>query len=675
MQNMIKRKPVANGNPSVDTKQESQAKTPIATSPTYRIPRKPLSPVAVVPKAFIWPTIVETTNGNLGLAERSETTSTTSSAKIENVDGSDHKAFLAKAQNSSIEHETYFRQVYTRESVVSGDTRPPIFDTTAIGAEVPTDVENATIVSQPQHRNSSISQSKSRLDFENSEITLHSSTIETSAKGDSWEDGKSDVYEEFTYRFEGESRALTLISTETLLEKIDIQQKMILDTGFACGNITRSSVGPISKMVNRWFTSQNLSGWPFHFPADLPFESTAELDNLLLELKSNEIDEILADPIKSLLQRKYWNMLWKISIVSRCVCNQLFSTGTIEDLYLSYTRMPVNDTIPDRPVVSKLLISALSREFDDAISKNLLNKGYILLKAGLVWNGAQSVLKHLYHYQLSYFSIDECHQFRNAVLLGFWKQFLENIASGSPRLEPLPFDSIIELFCVLQGFERPHEPPRYFPNSHPDLQYLVTTNFSTPIELEKYKLVRKEDEYLLQEYLISRQRAIRNKEWDVAITIIDQMLSSIYPGVEEAKRWLAVKAYLLAIIQDWNGSISIQQLLQQEPLNTNDRLRLELYFTNSMTALVHQRNSQAARSFCAAAIQLPDFIVSENERVCDRKNADILYGILDPNANWVVENKEDHIRCLQKALSAWGQGGHLFEPGAPFHFIMSTPIQ
>ncbi|KAF3135713.1 hypothetical protein TWF569_009648 [Orbilia oligospora] len=669
MQNMIKRKPVANGNPSVDTKQESQAKTPIATSPTYRIPRKPLSPVAVVPKAFIWPTIVETTNGNLGLAERSETTFST---KIENVDGSDHKAFLAKTQNISIEHETHFRQVYTRESVVSGDTRPHIFDTTAIGAEVPTGVENATIVSQAQHRNSSISQS--RLGFENSETILHSSTIETSVKGESLEDGKPDVYEEFTYHFEGESRALTLISTETLLEKIEIQQKMILDTGFACGHITRSSVGPISKMVNRWFTSQNLSGWPFHLPADLPFESMAELDNLLLELKSNEIDETRADPIKSHLQRRYWNILWKISIVTRCVCNQLFSTGTIEDLYLSYTRMPVDDTIPDRPVVSEL-ISALSREFDDAIPKNWLNKGYILLKAGLVWNGAQSVLKYLYQYELGRFSIDECHRFRNAVLLGFWKQFLENIASGNPRLEPLPFNSILELFCLLQAFERPHEPPKYFPNSHPDLQYLVTTNFSTPIELEKYKPVRKEDGYLLQEYLISRQRAIRNKEWDVAITIIDQMLSSIYPGVEEAKRWLAVKAYLLAITQDWNGSIFIQQLLQQEPLNTNDRLRLELYFTNAMTALVHQRNSQAARSFCAAAIQLPDFIVSENERVCDRRNADILYGILDPNANWVVENKEDHIKCLQKALSAWGQGGHLFEPGAPFHFIMSTPIQ
>ncbi|KAK6516289.1 hypothetical protein TWF506_006198 [Arthrobotrys conoides] len=47
-------------------------------------------------------------------------------------------------------------------------------------------------------------------------------------------------------------------------------------------------------------------------------------------------------------------------------------------------------------------------------------------------------------------------------------------------------------------------------------------------------------------------------------------------------------------------------------------------------------------------------------------------GFLDPNADGIVENKEDHIRRLQKALSAWGQGGHLFEPGAPFHFVMGA---
>lgn len=152
------------------------------------------------------------------------------------------------------------------------------------------------------------------------------------------------------------------------------------------------------------------------------------------------------------------------------------------------------------------------------------------------------------------------------------------------------------------------------------------------------------------------------------------MLSSIYPGVEEAKRWLAVKAYLLAITKDWNASIAIQQLLQHEPLNTNDRFHLEVYLTNAITTLVHQRNLEAARKFCSAAIKLPEFVVLENERVCDRKNAYILYGILYRYAEGIVENKEDHIRWLQKALSAWGQGGHLFEPGAPFHFVIGLLI-
>ncbi|KAK6516290.1 hypothetical protein TWF506_006199 [Arthrobotrys conoides] len=500
---MIKRKPVANGNPSVNTNQESQAKAP--NPPAYRIPRKPLSPVAVVPKAFIWPTVVEPTK-----QIPVESSGTTYATRIENVDGNDHKAFQARAsQNNSIEHETQFHQVYTRENVVSGDSRPSIFDTTASRAEVPTNLENATIVSQSQRGNSSTSKPRG-LEFENSETILHNSTIENSAKGTTLEDGRPDIYEEFIYQFNGETRALTLITTETLLEKIEIQQKMILDTGFACGDITRSSVGPISKMFHRWFTSQNLSGWPLHLPADLPFESTAELDSLLSVMTSNDIDSIPIDPVEPLLRRKYWNTLWKISVVIRCVCNQLFSTGTVEDLYLSYARMPTDDkSLTHQPVGE--LISALSREVSDAISKNWLNKGYILLKAGRIWNGAQSVLKYLYHYQLGCFPIDECHQFRNAVLLGFWKQFLEHIASGKPQLEPpQPFNSISELFGVLQAFEKPHEPARYFPNSHPDLQYLVMTNFSNPLESEKYQLVRKEDEYL-QEYLLSRQRAIRKK--------------------------------------------------------------------------------------------------------------------------------------------------------------------
>lgn len=138
--------------------------------------------------------------------------------------------------------------------------------------------------------------------------------------------------------------------------------------------------------------------------------------------------------------------------------------------------------------------------------KNLFNKGYILLKAGRISNGALSVLKHIYHYQLSYFTVGDCHRFRNEVLLGLWKQFLENIAAGKLQLKPPPpFRSIFELYSIFQASERPHEPPRYFPNSHPDLQYLITTNFSNPAESEKYQLVKKKDEYLLREYLISRQ--------------------------------------------------------------------------------------------------------------------------------------------------------------------------
>lgn len=108
---------------------------------------------------------------------------------------------------------------------------------------------------------------------------------------------------------------------------------MIVDTGFASGGITQSSVGPISKMLYRWFRSQNLSGWPFDVPADLPLESTSELDSL--------ISVGIFDTIQSSPQHGDWAALWKMAVVTRCVCNQLFSVGTIEDLYLSCTRMPV----------------------------------------------------------------------------------------------------------------------------------------------------------------------------------------------------------------------------------------------------------------------------------------------------------------------------------------------
>ncbi|KAK6357568.1 hypothetical protein TWF718_001876 [Orbilia javanica] len=475
---------------------------------------------------------------------------------------------------------------------------------------------------------------------------------------------------------------------------------MVLDTGIASGCITQTSVGPISKMLHRWLESQELSGWPFHLPTDQPFESTSDLDTLLSKLPSSpppSVDfksEDFLDPMqtpKLLLdhaRHEYWNTLWKMAIITRCICNQLFSLGNPEDINLSYTRMPTKEHRPyfkptygptaqiyiKPPRFEDNLIPPLLRELSDAIARNWLNKGYILLNAGRIASGAQLVLRHIYH--LSCFTIDQCHRYRNDVLLGLWKQFMANIAAGESRsLVPPPFSTISEFFGVFLAFENPHEPPRYFPNSHPDVQYLITTNFSDPHESKKYQLLKSEDEQILQKHLTSRQTAIRNKQWETAIAITDHVLSSTYPGVEETKRWLAVKAYLSAITKDWNTSITIQELLQHEPLNTNDRLRLEVYFTNAITALSHQKNLDAARKFCSAAVQLPEFVIPENERICDRKNADILYAVLYPDAEGIVENKEDHIRRLQKALSAWGQGGHLFEPGAPFHSIMGTPVQ
>ncbi|KAK6357567.1 hypothetical protein TWF718_001875 [Orbilia javanica] len=78
---MIKRKPVLNS--SVNVKPESEVKTPI--SPVYRIPRKPLSPVAATPKRFVWPPV---NTGDATLVNRP--------TKTENVDGYDHQRFLRR---------------------------------------------------------------------------------------------------------------------------------------------------------------------------------------------------------------------------------------------------------------------------------------------------------------------------------------------------------------------------------------------------------------------------------------------------------------------------------------------------------------------------------------------------------------------------------------------------
>ncbi|KAK6536006.1 hypothetical protein TWF281_000252 [Arthrobotrys megalospora] len=660
---MIKRKPVS--NPSVALRYESQAKSP----QVHQIRRKPVSPSAALPRTFNWPTISPTDT------IAGESAATPMCLTVENVDGNDHKKFLEKVQNEPIEYESYSTRIYGRENVVSEDTRPHTFDT-AVGAGVPTTstIEYATIGSECNQEIPSISTLESPLapGFENSEAKINPK-IETMVQPwDSNYDVERHVYEEFSYHLNGEHRTLTLISKETIHQTLESHKRKISETRFAVGYITGSSVGPISRMLSKWLACQPASDQPADTVHPMHPRLTDELGILIQNTSTNTIYGNYGSE-REFQKHKEWNTLWALTGRVRSFCYQLFSLGTPQDLLSSCSRlqMPKLNEGPNLVIIGEVG-DALLRELSDAITQNWLNKGRALLNAGRIWDsGAQSALKYMYH--CTYYTIDDCHRFRNEVLIGHWRQFLRNVAEERPH-PPQPFASAAELFSIIQAFEKPREPPRYLPNLHPELQWLITTNFSTTFEPEEYQLVKREDVDVCQEYLSARQNAIMNKEWEGAIKIIDQMLFSIYPGIEEAKRWLAVKAYLLAITQDWNASATIQDLLQREALGTNDRLRLDLYFTNAMTALVYQKNIEAARKFCDAALQLPGFVVPENECVCDRKNADILYGLLYPDANEVVENRGPHIPRLNRALSAWSQGGHLFEPGAPFHTIVGVLV-
>ncbi|KAK6509007.1 hypothetical protein TWF481_003773 [Arthrobotrys musiformis] len=693
---MIKRKPVSTSG-GIISKPESQVKTSDLSN--YRIPRKPLSPVAVVPKPFTWPAAGV---GNEAPAKEAATAFPTT---VENVDGNDYRTFLERTRNGPIENGTHPCHIPGRENAASGDLRAymPTFTNAAIGAEVPTDIENTTTAFPPtlQQRNSSTSQSIPRTEIENSETRIIHQRNENSAADEYLEDGDAerDIYEEFAYHFPGQdgvSRAgTTLISLKTLLENLERHSGIISRTGSAAGRITIKSVGPISKMLREWLITQERSGLPYRQPIDTLLKSTTGLDELLSSIipwNSSNIEVsglTLTGLLKLRKQYDCWNALWQISVISCFVCGQLFSLDDPEILLSSCDKVISISTHVDKGEEGSSWWAinetrkALHRELSDAVSKNWTNKGYILLnsKAGkMIWKGAQYVLKHVYQSGFSYGTLDECHKFRNQVLLAIWQSFLRNISAGPGRepqlLPPEPFSSITGLFGVLKAFESPHEPPKYFANSHPDIQFLITTNYSTSLESEKYSLIRKEDESIRRAYLESRQEAIRNGEWTRAISIIDKMLSSIYPGVEEAKRWLAVKSYLLAITHAWNESITIQMLLRQDPLDTNDRLYLEIYFTTAITILLHQKDLRAARASGYVAALLPEFVVPEDERVCDRKNVDILYGILfsDVVGGMYIRNQEDHIRRLYRALSAWGQGGHLFEPKGPFHYAMDARL-
>ncbi|KAK6362787.1 hypothetical protein TWF730_000242 [Orbilia blumenaviensis] len=647
----IKRKPVL--NPPVSLKYQPQVKT----QQTYQIPRKPVSPVTappntVAPLAAIGP-VAATASLISGTSAEGKTAETPT--RVENVDGNDYIKFLEKSKNGLIECQSKSSRIHGRENAASGGLRHTL--NTAIRAEVPPAVENATNALAKREAPST-PQTSSGKRLENSEVRINNLSIENSAQ-EIPADEVTDIYEEFVYDISGESRTLAVISDTTLFKRLESHTRLTSETGSASDTITRKSVGPISRMLHKWLTSQELFGLPFHVPVDSIPGTTASLDRLFNNTASRDA-YITYHPSPSFTNREVWNSLWKMAVCASSVCKQLFSISAPQDLMVTCSRIPRDQEGHGRLNIEELG-NALFRELSDAIAKSWINKGYILLKAGIIHNGAQWILKGIY--QSGHFTLDECHRFRNELLLGYWKQFLQNLKA------PAPFANPSELFGVLQAFEKPHDPPKYFPDSHQDLQYLVMTSFSNSWESGKYQLVKQNDTYVYQEYLVARRRAIRNGEWEKAIGIIDQMLYSIYLGVEEAKRWLAVKAYLLAIIGDWNASIAIQQLLQQVPLNTNDRLRLEVYFTNSISALVHQRDLEASRRFCSAAMQLPDLEIPELERVCGRKNVDILYGILYPNAEVPIGNQEDHIRRLQKALAAWGQGGHLFEPDAPFHYL------
>ncbi|RVD81127.1 uncharacterized protein DFL_009004 [Arthrobotrys flagrans] len=137
-------------------------------------------------------------------------------------------------------------------------------------------------------------------------------------------------------------------------------------------------------------------------------------------------------------------------------------------------------------------------------------------------------------------------------------------------------------------------------------------------------------------FISKRSAAAKGRRYPAIMEEIDKLLLSFYPGAEDLKRWLATKAYLLAMVNEWRRSTKVAHMLEYAPLDINDDYNFVIYLTQALTYLRNGGYSEAEMS-CYKALQYRE--IPE----CDR---DEVYCILSMVARKTGASREadEHLR-------------------------------
>ncbi|KAK6516291.1 hypothetical protein TWF506_006200 [Arthrobotrys conoides] len=639
---------------------------------------------------------------------------------VENVDGNDLKAFLARSGRPPVEHQDPNNVAKLGHEVVSSESaRRCYFDNAS--PELPNEPENTSIdnhlspLSIGQENNTlegrgyishnafkAVSQSSDVQWRAQGESHLRSRGLTTTSNIENAEFA-STVYEYTEIAVEAYFNGLSedtkevhevsyLLSEETIGRAVDAHRYLKALTGSFIDEFSPKFVGPISRMLQAWYnrhSEANIYGF-----CQSPFEVIAS-DKVLGD-ENHEVLELLfkKPPYRPRKDSKLsyshagcfnyriqeeggttleWRRLFLLFLWSNCMCLHFFSSGSIEDLVCcwevlgSYTF----DINQGNNQVMKDLRAALIEELTEALPKCWPMKAEAMLKCRNL-SAASTAL------QLAFLNSPpgECKEIQYGVLLENLRRFLEgswepahpftgdhaedmhpDFASDNPssswnrsdspkvslkyrgthkeQLPNLPGNDkngirMATFFRALGFIERPTRlftGPRDYRLRESTPQFIRAYGFKFkgarfPLRNALYTVdhqfslyyfnLRSLSQPLLDQYDIfisKRLAAMKGGRYPADMEEVDNLLLYFYPGAEELKRWLATKAYILAMAKEWVRSASLAEMLEYAPLGVNDDYNSVVYLTQALHHFHNKRYSDAEIS-CYKALQyreIPEF--------------------------------------------------------------------
>ncbi|KAF3207463.1 hypothetical protein TWF192_004865 [Orbilia oligospora] len=392
---------------------------------------------------------------------------------VENVDANDLKAYLARSGGLLVEHQDLNNMAKLGHEVVSRDSIPHCcFDNSTPG--LPNGSENTSVDNQLS--TSLIGKAKENNALDGRRYVSHntvkavsqSSDVKPRVQGESHLGGHgptttlyiensqhaSAVYEYTEISVEAYDDGLSenpgavhgvgfLLSETTIARAIDTHRGLKARTGSCIEEITPKSVGPISRMLQAWYSHHsgaNIYGFrvpPFEVTTSdkMPGDENYEVLKLLSKSppyrprKSSHLSYSHAGCFNYKIQPQIpetlrWKSLFVLFLWSNCMCSHFFSTSSPDNLICcweileSYTL----DIAEGHDQVMKSLRTALITELTEALPKCWTSKAEVMLKYRSLGGASAHATLHV-----AFLSSppEECKKIQYGVLQENLRSFLE----------------------------------------------------------------------------------------------------------------------------------------------------------------------------------------------------------------------------------------------------------